>query len=420
MEGGSMDRGRITYILGFLPTYVLREILELASRGYRVDVFLPDSEEISEYWMSIISSEDIGDSVSIHRTVPVHLYNCSPGALPSFFFRECVPVLLRHPLRFLRLAALALRTRSFRFFLAGVGTCRRIAPDTLIVHSHFARTVAFSGMWAAGLLGLPFTVTTHAVDIFVPRREDLVGLLLRWATGVMTISRFNRSYIAERYGEELLEKVRVTHLGLDTESLPERRPAEDGPPLVVCTASGLVEKKGVPVLLDACAFLKGMGVDFRCLVIGADRPGALLDRYRGMVREKGLEDRVEFTGTIRAGEVLSVVAGADLFVLPSVEALNGDMDGIPVSLMESMGMGVPTISTRISGIPELIEDGTSGLLVEPGDSAGLAEAMARLLSDRGLASGLAEGGRRKVREDFSVSGYVSSLLDCWSGLFPRS
>ncbi|OPL19968.1 MAG: hypothetical protein AVO35_00485 [Candidatus Aegiribacteria sp. MLS_C] len=411
-----MDRGRITYILGFLPTYVLREVLELASRGYRVDVFLPDSEEISEFWMDIISSEEMLDSVSVHRIVPVRLYSCSPGPLVSFFMSECVPVLIRHPLRFLRLAAEALRTRSFRFFLAGAGVARRMSPDTLIVHSHFARTVAFSGMWAAGLLGLPFTVTTHAVDIFVPRREDLVDRLLRRAEGVMTISWFNRSYMAGRYGEELLEKARVTHLGLDCESLPERSPVLDGPPLVVCTASGLVEKKGVSVLIEACAVLKDMGIDFRCLVIGADRPGALLEKYRRMVREKGLDDRVEFTGAMRAGSVLSTVAGADLFVLPSVKALNGDMDGIPVSLMESMSIGVPSISTWISGIPELVEDGVSGLLVQPGDPAGLAEAMARLLSDRELASGLGEAGRRKVREDFSVSGYVSSLLDCWSGL----
>jgi glycosyltransferase involved in cell wall biosynthesis len=413
MEGKCMVKGRITYILGFLPTYVLREVIELGSRGFPVDVFLPESDGTSEFWMDIISDQDIDDTISIRRDIRDHVVRCRSWRLVGFFLRRCLPVFFLHPVRFTKLAAASIRVRSFRFFLLGASLSRRISRDTLLIHSHFARTVAFAGMWAAKLLGVPFTITTHAVDIFVPRREDLVRYILHEADSILTISLFNRDYITRRYGEGLREKVHVTHLGLDQDSLPLRRKESGSLPIVVCTASGLGEKKGVPVLVEACRILVSRGLRFRCRVIGSDMSGELLERFRLQAVSSGLSGMLEFTGKARSDEVLEQVAGADIFVLPSVQAANGDMDGIPVSLMESMSMGVPTVSTRISGIPELVESGVSGLLVSPGDPEELADAMERLISDPLLAAKLGDAGMLKARSGFSVSAYVSRLLESW-------
>lgn len=409
-----MIKGRITYILGFLPTYVLREIVELSSRGYRVDVLLPASEGTSEFWMDLIAGQELGDSISIRREISDEVVRCGPLRMMRFFLTRCIPVLLRHPLRFLKLSLSALRVRSFRFFLLGASLSRRVRSDSLLIHSHFARTVAHAGLWTAGLLGVPFSITTHAVDIFVPRREDLVRYMLERADAVMTISHFNREYIAERYGQDLRGRVTVTHLGLDQDALPKRRTGTGPVPLVVCTASGLGEKKGVPVLMEACRIMASRGLEFRCRVIGSDRSGRLLRRFEEDTAAEGLAGVLEFTGSVKSEEVIDHVASADVFVLPSVKAASGDMDGIPVSLMESMSMGVPTVSTRISGIPELIEDGVDGILVSPGDPAELAGALERILADPDFAGRIGAAAAVKARNDFSVSGYVSRLLRTWS------
>lgn len=122
---------------------------------------------------------------------------------------------------------------------------------------------------------------------------------------------------------------------------------------------------------------------------------------------------MSFAGVLPVTEALGRVAGCSVFALPCVTAPNGDMDGIPVALMEAMGMGAPSVSTRLSGIPELIEDGVSGLLVEPGDAAALAGALEKLITDRDLAGRLGENGRRKVRSDFNISRYAGELSAFW-------
>ncbi len=411
-------RGKIVYVLGFLPTYVLAEILELASRGLRIHVFLPDSESISSHWLEMVDTCGLPENVIVEKSIPVELFRCPIRKLLPSAARMCAPLFLRNPVRFIRNLMSALRMRSFRFFVVGSFLAGRMTEYPALFHSHFARTVAFSAMWAAKLLGRPFTVTTHAVDIFLPRRERLVKRLLERADGIFTISGFNEDYMYRRFGESLRGKVRMIHLGIDHDSLPERNPT-GGVPLVICTASGLGEKKGVPVLLEACGILKTRGIRFRCRVIGADAGGFLLEKYRREVREAGLADVVEFTGAMKSGDVLREVASASVFVLPSMVSAAGDMDGIPVALMESMAMGIPTVSTRLSGIPELVDDGKNGLLVTPGDSEELADALERMLTDADFARVMGAAGAVKAGREFEVSGYVSGLLDHWSRLACR-
>ena len=409
-----MISGKITYNLGFLPTYVFREILELSSRDYQVDVFLPRYESRSKVWMEIIPRDNLSEDVSIKQDIPIQFVNCSVSLLAWLFLRECLPVLIRHPLRFFRNALLSARKRSFKYFLIGASLARRTDRKTLLIHSHFARTAAFAAMWAGKLLHIPFTLTTHAVDIFVPDREELVKYMFKEADKIFTISSFNRDYISSRYGDELKQKITVTHLGLDLDSLPVRLKTVNPVPVILCTASGLGEKKGMSVLIETCRILEDRDVDYICRVIGSNIEGILLEKYRQDVKELGLENCLEFIGLLPSDNVMKQLSEADIFVLPSIRAENGDMDGIPVSLMESMAVGVPTVSTLLSGIPELIENGKDGILVPPGNSAELADAIEKLLSDRNFAEELGRQGTEKVRSQFSVSGYVGVLLENWA------
>jgi len=409
-----MNSGKIAYNLEFLPTYVFREIMELSSRGFKIDVFLPRSASRSSLWLDIIPKHRLMEAVAVRQTESSLFLTCSIPSLATLFFKECFIVFLRNPVRFCRSAFLSLKNRSFRYFLMGASLAGIIGKDTRLIHSHFAKTAAFAAMWAGKLLHIPFTLTTHAIDIFVPDREELVKFMLEEADRIFTISSFNRNYIADRYGDILKQKISVTYLGIDFTSLPVRSETADSVPTVLCTASGLKEKKGVSVLVEACRILIDRNVNYTCKIIGSDTEGVLLRKYRHEMEELGIADHLEFTGLLSSDEVMELLATADVFILPAIRAENGDMDGIPVSLMESMAVGVPTVSTPLSGIPELIENMKDGMLVSSGSPAELADAIEKLLLNRKFAEELGKRGSEKVRSKFNVKSYTDTLLDNWS------
>ena len=312
-----------------------------------------------------------------------------------------------------RLAGRCLREGVFRHFLAAGWLADRLAREKIgRVHAHFATDAAWVGALLAELLGVPFTVTTHASDIFVPRDRRRLRRLLARASRVLTISDFNRAHLERSVGADIRRRVRVLHLGVDVEALPRWSPAPD-PFGIVCTASGLGEKKGVPVLIEACRLLKARGLHFRCEVCGSDPNGQRLAEARRLVRERGLEGEVSLLGAVPWRTAQALVSRSRVFVHPSVGTPEGDMDGIPVSLMEAMGIGVPVVSSRLSGIPELIDDGRTGLLVPPGDARALADAVERLARQPALAAAIAGQARQRVRAEFRLTRYVDGLFEVW-------
>lgn len=413
---GALPPG-IVYVLDFLPTYVVREAAGIIAAGFSVGIHLPVSGLSNGLWEKVVEGTGLPDPSIVRTDVRKDWCSLPAGRL----LLQAAPVILRHllatPIRFIRLACASLREGTFRYFLAGAGLAaglRRAGPALL--HSHFATDAAHTARWAAALLGVPFTVTTHAADIFCPERPERVRTLLAAADGIHTISAFNAAFMAERYGEALRDRIVVSVLGLDPGTLPARPPSEPRKvPEFVCSASGLVPKKGVEILLGACRILLDRGLRFTCTIVGADAGEARLASLRRRILEAGLAGQVSLAGLLPSSAALERVAAGTVFVLPCVQAPGGDMDGIPVSLMESMAMGIPSISTRLSGIPELIEDGVSGLLVEPGDPAALADAMERLVTDPGLAARLGAAGRMRTAADFSLDRHVRGLVSFWNG-----
>jgi glycosyltransferase involved in cell wall biosynthesis len=166
--------------------------------------------------------------------------------------------------------------------------------------------------------------------------------------------------------------------------------------------------KGFDVLVDALGELAKTGRKFRCRIIGS---GPLEGDLRARIDRHGIGDWVELLGARPQAEVRAALNAASVFVLPSVVTATGDRDGIPVSLMEAMALGTPVVSTRVSGIPELIEDGREGLLVPEKDAAALAAAIARLLDDPDLGPRLAVAARAKVEREFDASVEARKLLE---------
>jgi glycosyltransferase involved in cell wall biosynthesis len=263
------------------------------------------------------------------------------------------------------------------------------------LHAHFANYPALAAWVAARLTGIPYSFTAHAHDIFAD--QSFLARKVADARFVIAISEFNRRFLSAYDGADPPTPIHVVHCGVDPsayEFRPRTAPAS-GPIRGLCVAT-LEEKKGHRVLLEALAT---GDADLTRLELDLVGDGPLRDQLGRLVAELGLADRVRFRGSRTEGEVRELLAAADLFVLPSVIAENGQMEGVPVALMEALASGVPTVSTRMSGIPELIEDGRTGFLAEPGDPPSLANALERAIGGSGLEP---SEGRRTIETRFDV------------------
>lgn len=274
------------------------------------------------------------------------------------------------------------------------------------VHAHWATHTALAAWVIHRLTGLSYSFTAHADDLFVMR--PMIEEKVRGAAFVVTISEYNRSFLAEHVAAASQTPIEVVRCGISTEAFrPGATPADDGPFDIACVAR-LEPKKGHTHLLDACAALVSRGVSVRCRLIGEGRQRDALEEQ---IRSQGLSECVELLGAQPREAVRAAIAEAHVFALPSVTDADGRADGIPVALMEAMAMQRPVVTTRVSGIPELVEHEVSGLLVRPGDAVALADAIDRIRSEPVLAEQLASAGRTRVLEVHDLHRNVGRLRD---------
>ena len=266
------------------------------------------------------------------------------------------------------------------------------------VHAHFINQPATAAWIVRRLEGIPFSVTAHANDLFTG--PALLPEKVRDAAFVAAISDYNVRFVRERVGDG--GRVEVVRCGVELDRFPF---AERDGDSILCVAR-LFATKGHADLLHAFAG------------IARERPGATLElvgdgpereRLATLARELGIEEQVRFHGALTADDVPPLLARAGLFALASVPDEAGAMDGIPVALMEAMAAGVPVVATELSGIPELVVDGETGLLVPPGRPDALEAAMRRLLDDAELRSQLARRAREHVAERFSLASETERL-----------
>jgi len=279
------------------------------------------------------------------------------------------------------------------------------------VHAHFASHPAACAFVVGRLSGLPWSFTAHGSDLH--REQAMLPDKVAEAAHVVAISDYNRRFLLEHAGpdaERHADRVHVVHCGVVPERFA-RAAASDDCFDIVCVGT-LHAVKGQGFLLDACATLDEEGVAWRLHLVG-DGP----DRkdLEDQARQHGIDERVVFHGALEREGVRSVLARADVSVAPSVPTADGRREGIPVVLMEAGATGLPLVGSRLSGIPELVEDGESGLLVDPRDVEGLAAALRRLASDPALARRLGENARRRVEEHFSNDGNVARLRALFFG-----
>lgn len=282
------------------------------------------------------------------------------------------------------------------------------------LHAHFASRAGHVAALAAALAGRTFSITAHAKDIY--HRDVDRGLLawkLRRADFAVTVTDFNRRHLAELLGpgDPALDRLVRLYNGVDLARFTTGAAPDAGPPRIVAIGR-LVEKKGFGVLLDACAGLRRRGVPFHCEIIGGgEQEEALRRRVEGL----GLGADVTLAGSLTTEAVAARLHGATVVALPCVVGEDGNVDALPTALLEGMACGLPLVSTRLSGIPEIVVDGDNGRLVDPGDAEGLADALADLLSDPARAAAMGRAGRRRAEELFDLRRNVATL----AGLFRR-
>jgi glycosyltransferase involved in cell wall biosynthesis len=319
------------------------------------------------------------------------------------------------PHKWLRLLSLLLREEKvttrrdrgpllYSFLQSGYVCARFRREDISHIHAHFLHGPTNIALFASQYLNTPFSFTMHSgQDIF--RDPPMLWTALDLCRKAVTISDYNKRYLAGRFGDRLSGKIEVIHCGVDTEIFKPQPRAPNGRPLVVA-AGRLVEMKGFRYLVDACKILKDRGLSFTCQLAGS---GEDMMYLKGKVASLGLDDVLTLLGAQQEKQILKLLREASVFVLPSIITAQGACDGIPVALMEAMAMEVPVVSTKIVGIPELIEDQTEGLLVEQRNPEQLASAIEFLLHNPTIRAEMGRRGRAKVERDFNIAN-VPSLL----------
>jgi glycosyltransferase involved in cell wall biosynthesis/Ser/Thr protein kinase RdoA (MazF antagonist) len=321
--------------------------------------------------------------------------------------------LVRRPLAYLRLLGALVRgtaaspgtlARTAALFPKMVYLAERLAAEGVgHVHAHFVTHPGTAAFVVHRLAGIPYSLTAHAHDIFV--RRDMLERKIAGARFVRCVSAFNRDFLAKHYPRHA-QKLEVVHVGVEVRAGEEPVARAPGPARLLCVAA-LKPYKGHVVLLEALGRLRARGADFECDLVG---DGPLRADVERAVAASGLSDRVRVLGALTQQEVAALLASATALVQPSVVARDGQMEGIPVALMEALAARKPVVASALSGIPELVEDGVSGLLVPPGDAEALASSLERLLREPALAAWLGEQGRRRVVREFDLQGTARAVL----------
>jgi glycosyltransferase involved in cell wall biosynthesis len=279
------------------------------------------------------------------------------------------------------------------------------------LHAHFCHTPTSVALFASELTGLPFSFTAHAKDIYTSEPRQLARKIAA-SQFVVTCTRYNARYledIARACGGST--PIHTIYHGIDVAFFSLGPPPSPGPPYRILSVGRLVSKKGYDDLVDALAILDRAGLDFEYVHIGS---GELEEPIRRMIRRAKLEQRARLLGTLTHDEVLAHYRKAHCVALACKVADNGDRDGIPNVLVEAMAVGVPVVSTRVSAIPELVEDGVTGTLVEAGQPEAMAGAIARVLTRPDARAGMIRRARQKVEREFDQRRCVERLFELFS------
>lgn len=274
------------------------------------------------------------------------------------------------------------------------------------MHVHFASGATNVARLASAITGIPYSFTAHAVDIFHDSvNADDLRVKLEQAHHAVTISRFNLRYLRRRFPAST-SRLHLVRNGLELDRFPYRDPRPIGTTLRIAAVGRLVEKKGFQFLLPAAAELIDQGLKLELRIAGT---GILAEVLDAMIDQLGIGSQVRLIGAQTQDQIHELLDSADAFVAPCVVGADGNADGMPTVLLEAMAAGVPCVSTSVTGIPEAVRNGSTGMLVRPGNPHSLARAIKTLASPGTDRVALARNARALVETDYDVRRQVELL-----------
>ncbi len=374
----------VAYVLARFPLlserFVLEEILAVEELGLPVLVFAfrgPDPGQVPTRTARVRAPAAYLPSNALRR-IPNAL--CANAA-----------ALLKNPGRYLWALSSCLHDPpTLRAFLGSVSFAASMRRSGVVMlYTHFLSAPAGVVRALSRLLSIPYGVTTHAEDLFLTSSK-LLCPRIRDAAILVTISDYNKELMLRRCPSLNEESITVVRSGVAHPTEPPEPRANREP--VILSVGRLVPIKGFATLIDAIALLVRQEIGCRCQIVGS---GPLEHELRQKVQGLGLQERVQLLGPRDHHEVQRLLRTADVFALPCTRDADGNMDGIPMAIMEAMGMELPVVSTEISGIPELVVPEV-GFLVPPDQPEAFAGALARLLNDVGLRRSLGRKARERV------------------------
>ena len=380
-------------------TFVYREVESLKRAGYditTVSIATPDPDHISK------------EAAHFLKTT---IYLDRKGLLKKLWIQ--LPFLFKNFSAWINSFKTAIREPEIRGFsdrlrliyhLILAGYLLSILKNRTFDHIHapFLTSCTTIAYFVSQFLKIPFSFTMHASNIYI--NPIMLGTKMNSCKKCITISKYNKKYLIEKYGRHLDKKIHIIHCGIDTEEFQASNEKKDTPPMILAVGQ-LTERKGFFYLLRAAALLRKKKIEFTCNIIG---DGEEREKLITETSRLHIEDKVHFLGRLPQETVKKYLNRASIFVLPSIITSSGGREGIPVALMEAMSMQLPVISTKTVGIPELIENGHEGFLVAEKNPIDLAEALERLLTDLELRSKFGINARWKVIKEFNIAN--NSLL----------
>jgi glycosyltransferase involved in cell wall biosynthesis len=406
---------RVGYIMTHYPrlaqTYISGEIDAVERAGASVRTFAMNSPT---------ASDRVGAD-ALRRITQTMYLKASPRRALIALARHA----LGHPFGTARVAAMALASagaspRRMIRRMAHLAQAALVAEtsrreDLDYVHAHFGLAPATIA-WLAGALSsvrgrqLPFGFTIHGFHDFVDAAESRLELKARDARQVFCVSDFTRSQLCCVTEPALWSRFVVVRCGVDLSALEYRSPSPPDEVPTTIAVGRLSPEKGFDILIEAVSILKREGAPQRLVIVG---DGPLRGALEDTAEAAQVTDLVEFAGELTAEEVRARLASADLFCLPSFS------EGLPVSIMEAMAVGVPVVTTWIAGIPELAESGVTALTVPPARADLLAEALRRLASDPQLRLRLSEAARRRIEQQHDQARCGAVVAERFAAAMPR-
>ncbi len=270
------------------------------------------------------------------------------------------------------------------------------------LHAHFGTVATSVARLAAAMAGIGYSFTAHAKDIYYDYDEPQhLDAKLQDAAFSVTVSDFNVAYLKDTFGAERVSRI---YNGLDLGHFAYQPPRAEAREIIA--VGRLVEKKGFHILIEALRLMAEGGRPVSCRIVGA---GEEREHLISQIEDAGLPDRVTLDGPRPQSEVIEMMRQAAVLACPCVVGSDGNRDGLPTVLLEAMALGLPVVTTDVVGIPELVRDGDTGLLVAEGDPQALAEALERALDDGDLRTGLSQRARALIEEEFDVQRSAAAL-----------